>query len=99
MLFGSKKPNSKYYYNYTKCYNASGDMIDIDSIFTKEPEVYDYINMFSLRRKHHSEDYETLLNKNYDNKSIDMEFKSLGINTDMVKDYTNMTVVEGEKMK
>lgn len=97
MLFGSKKPNSKYYYNYTKCYSVSGDIIDIDSIFVKEPEIYDYINMFSLRRKHHSEEYETLPNKNYDNKSIDMEFKSLGLNTNMVRDYTNMTVIEGRE--
>ena len=98
MLFGSKKPNSKYYYDYTSCYNSIGENIDNTSIFqNEEPSIYDYVNMFSVRRKHHSDDYEILLNKNYNKKSIDIEYKSLGINNELVKDYCNMTVVEGKE--
>ena len=99
MLFGSKKPNSKYYYDYTSCYNSLGRKnIDVNSIFQNEqPDIYDYVNMFSVRRKHHCEDYEILLNKNYNNKAIDIEYKSLGINDELVKDYSNMTVIEGKE--
>ena len=93
MMFGSKKPNSMYYYNYTRCYDNNVEMIDVDSVFSKEPDVSDYIKMFSVRRSCHNKEYECIMNKNYNEASVDMEFKALGINQQSLKDYATMTVV------
>lgn len=93
MMFGSKKKESKYYYNYTRCIDDELNEIDVDSIFAKEPNVIDYVKMFSVRRKCHCKEYETILNENYNDAAIDMEFKVLGISQDDLKDYSNMTVI------
>lgn len=92
MMFGSKKRESKYYYNYTRCIDENSEEIDVDSIFSKEPCVLDYVKMFSVRRNCHCKDYETILNENYNDAMIDMEFKILGVSQDDLKDFSNMTV-------
>jgi len=101
MMFGSKKPESKYYYNYTKCIeyiDNSFNNINIDDLFEKDkPTVLDYLKIFSLRRKSHIKENQCVLNKDYTEDMIDMEFKLLGISSDTTQDYTNMTVIEGNE--
>lgn len=93
MIYGAKKPDSKYYYNYTKLFNGNCEEIDCDDIFSSSsPSYLDYVKAFSLRRKVHNQENETVLNKKYNEKKIDLEFKSLGITGDSVKDYNNMAV-------
>jgi P4 family phage/plasmid primase-like protien len=101
MMYGSKKPESKYYYNYTKCIeyvDNNFNSIDVDDIFeTEKPSVLDYLKIFSLRRKSHIKENQCVLSKDYNDDLIDMEFKLLGISSDTTQDYTNMTVIEGNE--
>ena len=80
MLYGSKKPDSKYYYNFTKLYNHNCDDMDITDIFNKENiKVNDIIKTFSLRKNNYTEQNKTILRKQYDTKYINNEYMKLGL--------------------
>lgn len=81
MLYGSKKPESKYYYHFTKLFNHNCDELDIMDAFDKENvTLYDLIKKFSLRNKKYNKFKSTKLKKEFNDNAINTLYYSLGIN-------------------
>lgn len=96
LLYGSKKPTSKYFYNYTKCFDDDTNEIDPDDIFGEAPDFVDYVKCFSLRKKGHREDKELILNKKIDPKYIEKEYAKLGFST--TETFSSKPVIVDEKV-
>lgn len=97
ILYGSKKPDSKYYYNYTKLFNHNCDEMNIMDIFNKENiTLYDVIKKFSLRSDKYNEKNSTKLKSEYNNNFINNEYMKLGLISSS-QDYNDIKLHDNDE--